>query len=43
MEGTSNIWLRGQESHLRPLGYEPSRLLLTYPASFLIFALKISL
>ena len=27
-------WLRGKESNLRPLGYEPSSLPLTYPAVF---------
>jgi hypothetical protein len=29
---SAHVWMRRQESHLRPLGYEPSRLLLTYSA-----------
>lgn len=31
----SNFWLRGKDSNLRPLGYEPSELPLLHPAKIL--------
>ena len=30
-----NSWLRGQDSNLRPLGYEPNELPLLHPAALL--------
>ena len=32
MTGVSYFWLRGQDSNLRPLGYEPNELPLLHPA-----------
>ena len=32
---TRSAWLRGKGSHLRPDGYEPTALLLSYPAKIL--------
>ena len=32
MTGVSHFWLRGQDSNLRPLGYEPNELPLLHPA-----------
>ena len=36
MAGILAFWLRGQDSNLRPLGYEPNELPLLHPAAMCV-------